>query len=429
MKNCTIPLGVAVVLLGLALSPAALGDEISPGVYSLHGIQEDLPDDDLEPLQAIIGDASVVALGESIHGSGGYSRLKFRVFKYLVEHMGFRAFAFENPWGGTVYGNHYVQTCEGRDQAYWGLFLVWGNESVMDLFQWMCEWNQEHPNDRVHFFGFDIQQAYRDKPALLEFLDRIGVPPSDPWFQAIDSCTTGRTTPTESDLRTCVDALNEISDYYDAHEAEIIQITSGEDLEWARLHLLGLRVWQEQLFYLGRNSFRAFEIRDVAMAHAFEVIRELRYPGIKTVIWAHNTHIQDDALPSQGMRTMGTFLTEAFGDDYVKFALIGYDVGVDDGSGYFCGGPTSLHYDTSVEKILHDLGESYLFVDFAFPGATDPLLEPGRHYVISDHIGIPRDQFDGAFFLDHSPKMTPVAWPSCVPSSSQQSTSAKGGNR
>jgi erythromycin esterase-like protein len=55
-------------------------------------------DDGLEPLKGIIGKASVVGLGESIHTSGGFYRMKHRVFRFLVEKMGFRAFAIESPW-------------------------------------------------------------------------------------------------------------------------------------------------------------------------------------------------------------------------------------------------------------------------------------------------------------------------------------------
>ena len=43
-----------------------------PGVYKLAGSEPGLPTGDLEPLRKLIGKASVVGLGESIHTSGGY---------------------------------------------------------------------------------------------------------------------------------------------------------------------------------------------------------------------------------------------------------------------------------------------------------------------------------------------------------------------
>ncbi|HSF42349.1 MAG TPA: erythromycin esterase family protein, partial [Thermoanaerobaculia bacterium] len=75
------------------------GYPVQPGVWRLpHGNDPTLPLDDLEPLRSLIGKATVVGLGETIHTSGGYYRMKHRAFRFLVEKMGFRVFAFESPW-------------------------------------------------------------------------------------------------------------------------------------------------------------------------------------------------------------------------------------------------------------------------------------------------------------------------------------------
>jgi hypothetical protein len=46
----------------------------------------------------MIGDASVVGLGEATHGSHDFFALKHRVFRHLVEEKGFCPFALEAPW-------------------------------------------------------------------------------------------------------------------------------------------------------------------------------------------------------------------------------------------------------------------------------------------------------------------------------------------
>lgn len=68
------------------------------GLYRIEGIDESLPHTDLAPLEEILDRARFVGLGESVHTSGGYYRAKFRLFRYLVEVLGFRAFAIESPW-------------------------------------------------------------------------------------------------------------------------------------------------------------------------------------------------------------------------------------------------------------------------------------------------------------------------------------------
>src|SRR5690349_3742906 len=78
------------------LAPAPdLAPLLPDGVHALAGIDETLPDDDLAPLDAILGDARNVGLGESVHTTGGYTQAKLRVIKYLVEKKGFRALGWE----------------------------------------------------------------------------------------------------------------------------------------------------------------------------------------------------------------------------------------------------------------------------------------------------------------------------------------------
>ena len=45
-----------------------------------------------------IGRASVVGLGESVHGTAQETTLKFRVLRLLVQQMGFRSLAWEEDW-------------------------------------------------------------------------------------------------------------------------------------------------------------------------------------------------------------------------------------------------------------------------------------------------------------------------------------------
>jgi hypothetical protein len=97
----------------------AAEDEVAPGVYVMDWSR------DLGRLGDIVGDASWVALGESVHTSGGLYRAKVDAFYYLVEEQGFRAFGFESPWYDARSAQRYVETCEGTPEtAIKGLFPV-----------------------------------------------------------------------------------------------------------------------------------------------------------------------------------------------------------------------------------------------------------------------------------------------------------------
>ncbi len=112
--------------------------EVRPGIYEVLGLDPDLPVDDLAALRLMVGDAEVVALGESAHTSGGYYRAKHRLFRFLVEELGFRAFTFESPWTDAELVKHYVETCEGSaaDAVIGGLFDIWASRSVVEMLEW-----------------------------------------------------------------------------------------------------------------------------------------------------------------------------------------------------------------------------------------------------------------------------------------------------
>ncbi len=418
MSKRSVALIGSVMLTAGCLFPAAaaLGEEIFPGIHTFDGIYAVLPTDDLEPVAAVIGDAPIVALGESYHTSGGFYRLKYRIFRYLVEEQGFRAFAIESPWEYAESAAAYVETCEGSpEEAVAGLFGVWQSESVRDLVKWMCVWNHRHPEDRVHFFGFDEQQPGLDAAALKEHLRRFGLKDDDPRVQGIDRCSQNRRDrgiPTGL-YSECVKRLDQLRNYFDRREGQIVRRNSAEELEWARIRLVGLKAWQEHIYYSRRDFSRSIRARDEAMAYILLAIRNLRFPGIKTVVWAHNFHIGKSFNESYHCSTMGTFLADALGDDYVSLALIAYDVEID-WPGVGCGTVREAIPEDSVEHLLSELDEPYLFVDLDFPGTSSPFLESGQAYWISwFEQSVVRDQWDGLFYLAHSPAMVPLAWLPC----------------
>ena len=397
-------------------APRPAGHPVLPGIWRLDGYDPALPAGDLEPLRQIIGKASVVGLGEAVHTSGGFYRLKDRVFRFLVAEMGFRAFAIESPWTNADRVSAYVQSCEGSpEEALKGLFGIWQSTEMRDLVQWMCEWNRAHPKpkDRLQFYGFDIQQGENDRSALTAFLERTGVAADSPWIAAIGACVGpfSRLSPpvSEASYAQCTAGLEQIASHFQRNAKPLAQRTSKRDFEIAKLNLAGLRAWEEQTFYLNRNPARSGDARDEAMAHAFDVLRSLRAPKAKTVVWAHNDHLAKGE--NGGGRPMGIFLARSLGRSYVNFALTAYNTSID-WTGLGCGLEPLLHLDGSVEQRLHDLGEQALVVDLAFRGASPPYLPPGEHFLGDIRID-PRQLYNGILYLEDSPKMTPLAWPSC----------------
>ena len=142
--------------------------ELPPDVHALSGIDFALPGDDLAPLDAMIGDARLVGLGETAHRSGGILKAKNRVIRYLIEKHGFRVVGIETEFTDALQANAYVQTCSGdaTDIVHRHIRNTWHDASTASLLKWLCEFNQQHPDDRVTLIGFNNLQPWHDVRAL-----------------------------------------------------------------------------------------------------------------------------------------------------------------------------------------------------------------------------------------------------------------------
>ena len=59
--------------------------ELPAGYHAVLGSDPNLPFDDLEPLAEMLGNASFVALGESVHASGGFYEAKHLSLIHISE--------------------------------------------------------------------------------------------------------------------------------------------------------------------------------------------------------------------------------------------------------------------------------------------------------------------------------------------------------
>ncbi|MEM6957158.1 MAG: erythromycin esterase family protein, partial [Myxococcota bacterium] len=385
------------------------------GLHSLAGFSADLPTGDLAPLLATVGDADVVALGESIHTSGGYYRMKERIFRFLVETAGYRGFAIENPWPQADQVSEYVRTCEGdpEDIVREGLFGVWASASLRDIAQYMCTWNQEHPDDPLVFFGFDVQQPWDDGPALRAFLQEHAGSDAETLIAGTESCDGAfaadaaeyfaspirRQVPTGAH-EACIAGLDAIGAFLEAERSRLVGDIGVNAYDMGVVHLVGLRSWQDAAFQgpnnpFGPNDFpAAFEARDRGMAQVFQTLWRIRAAEAKTVLWAHNTHIATDYSNVSGSfsggKSMGTFLADDLGERFTAIGLFGYDVEVNWINVRMGSIPVPSRDDG--ETLLNELGVPYLFVDLDFPGAEMPLFAPGARVGLQREVMVPRDQ-------------------------------------
>lgn len=115
---------------------------------------------DLEVVSRMLGDATVVALGEDIHCAAEPLEFRNRLFRYLVEKEGFTAIALES---GIVEGrvvHDYVRSGDGDIDAVLTQGLSWTFDCLPQnrtLIEWLRDYNARAGAERqVNFYAFDV---------------------------------------------------------------------------------------------------------------------------------------------------------------------------------------------------------------------------------------------------------------------------------
>ena len=102
---------------------------------------------DLDPLRPMIGDATVVGLGDGTHGTHEFFTVKLRAIDFLVSELNFDVVAFEGPFPLMNRINTYVQGGEGDARALVGqmaetsAYVFWDTEEIVQLVEWMRVYN------------------------------------------------------------------------------------------------------------------------------------------------------------------------------------------------------------------------------------------------------------------------------------------------
>jgi erythromycin esterase len=422
---------------GVATPPADPPAAASPtaplltrGAHPLAGLDPALPVSDLAPLDDILAPAEIVALGETVHTSGGYSAARARIIRYLVEHRGYRAVSFEGPWGPAEATRAFVEDGRGTLQgAMAGLtFLAWRNDVTKDLLVWLRSWNAAHPADKVRFFGFDVQAPWDDGPRLRAFLGKVT--PTDPTLaDATRACigakhdtdTEAYADPVESPIlkgqqllsvaqhEACIGALARVEAHLAAKKTAVVAASSQDDLALARVALVALRAMNGQMFHLFREPAKAYDARDLGMADVLMGLRALRAPGAKTAVWAHNRHITTRGTElvsdADGLswHATGSVLAERLGTKYAAIGLVAKNVSLNwDGTKVTVQPPRDGADD--VEKPLSELGRPYVLLDLA----DNAVLAPGRSYELGEFggTGVPAAHYRALVYLETSPAQT-----------------------
>lgn len=293
--------------------------------------------EDLAAIRAIIGNATVVALGESTHGTSEFFKMKHRVLEYLVTEMGFTIFSIEANMSTCQRINEYVLGAKAnlKDLIRSLICWPWETQEVFDMVEWMRRYNLT-AEIKLQFTGFDIYDPTISSAIIKKNLLGADVKSDTNLDTVINGIKRAKETlnvqySSEQEERQARKKFSESEDYkklikdINMLRAEIrknrahLESKLGKfEYEWILQNASLLLQSAQSLLDDSLGS------RDKAMAENVLWIQK-QNPGAKIVLWAHNLHIHKQHYKECPHKPMGQYLAASLNDYYRAIGFSTYE--------------------------------------------------------------------------------------------------------
>jgi erythromycin esterase len=384
---------------------------------------------DLLPLAHAIGAARIVQMGEPSHGAGTAFAAKARLMKFLHRRLGFDVLI----WESGLYDVSLAQAgMEGADDgvtaARRGIFSLWSMAAeVAPLFTYIKA--SQHSPHPIEMAGFDMQVTAdgtmeRFAQDLRAFVNGLRDPAlRQQALQLADQAIAARAKlvstkfAAQADLDALAAAVKDLQVLIQLHHAAFDAIQGFVQTGLMDHAIENMRADAAMRFDAARAPTDAAREsrRDAANAANLIWLLEVKYPGRKAVIWAHDAHVMNayyapdfhavhlDGQPGD-MKTTGAWLNERYGKSLYTIGMTAFT----GEEGFAVGGPATPiapAADGSLEARLHGLNAPYAFLDLRAPGRTAIPTARIPKFEANTVADIGRI-YDGVFFIDRMSRAT-----------------------
>ncbi len=417
--------------------PEALRREAQP----LSGAAEDY-----DGLLDLIGDVSLVLLGEGSHGTHEFYRERARITRRLIEEKGFRAVAVEADWPDAYRVTRYVRGARDdadAEEALGGFrrfpTWMWRNAEILDFVGWLRSHNDRRGlADGVGFYGLDLYSrdaSVAEVIAYLEKVDPVAAEEARGRYACFEQFggeqTYGRAVSfgiSESCRRGVVAQLTELQRHSDEYLRR--DGLAAEDEQFYAIQNARLVASAEEYY---RSMFgeaaSSWNLRDRHMADTLDRLdRHLTRHGerARIVVWEHNSHIGDARMTEMSRRgelNVGQLVRERRVDDVVLVGFTTYTGTVTAASAWDAPAERKQvrpALPDSYEALFHQVGEPRFVLDLLAGEASQALRDPrleraigviyrpeterASHYFSARLAG----QFDAVVHIDETRAVEPL---------------------
>ena len=352
------------------------------------------------PLDAVldrIGNARVVLIGESTHGTSEFYRLRARISEALIARKGFNMVALEADWPDTAAIDRQVRARPASPlrEPMFSRFptWMWRNREMQAFVGWLGRHNSTLATEgaRTSIHGLDIYSLNNSIGAVIDYLDRVDPPAAEkarelyscftPWERdpAIygRAVTAGRLAGCEREAIAALKALLEERLRYCKNDGDAF-------FDAARNATV---ISEAERYYraMYRGSRESWNLRDRHMYETLLALLEHRGADSRMVVWAHNSHVGNATATEMAMHgelNLGQLVREKFGERAYTI-VFGTDRGsvaaASDWDGAMEVKEVRPAHPDSYEHLCHESGRTAFFLPLRNPHSLAmraALLEP-----------------------------------------------------
>ena|GEM_PF-18067 len=406
-----------------------------------------------DTLEKLVGDARIVLIGESSHGTHEFYEARAAITKWLIEQKGFCAVAAEADWPDAYRVNRYVRGLgedKNANEALSGFerfpAWMWRNVVVRDFAEWLREHNRRCRSERRResgFYGLDLYSLHRSMNEVITYLDKVD-PTAAARARRRYACFDHRSADDgqaygfaaafgagPSCERQAIEQLVEFQRNALAY-ARRDGLLAEDEAFYAQQNAQTVR--NAEVYYRSMFSGRvtSWNLRDTHMAQTLQALlahldRYQQTDPARIVIWAHNSHVGDARATenyADGQLTLGQLVRERYREESRLIGLTTYSGTVTAASEW--GGIAERKVvrpalNGSVEELFHQTGgRAFLVSPVINGGAAEPLgvvrlgraigviyqpaTERQSHYFHTR----PADQFDAIIHIDQTQALEPL---------------------
>ncbi|WP_430039469.1 erythromycin esterase family protein [Peribacillus simplex] len=281
---------------------------------------------DWDKLVQQVNNSKFVLLGEASHGTSEFYTARVEITKKLIQEKGFTFVAVEGDWPACQAINRYVKgydlaTKSARDVLKsfdrWPTWM-WANEEMIDLIEWMKEYNESGENQtKVGFYGIDIYSLWESMDEVIHYLKQIDSPDLEAARQAFTCFEPFNRNNEEYAVSAGIfleDCIEEVAKLLTTIQRKKEKYPHHEELN-LNLQVNALVAYNAENYYrtMVVHDDRSWNIRDMHMVDALNEIMDFYGSEGKAIVWEHNTHVGDASatdMRDTGMINVGQVIRE-----------------------------------------------------------------------------------------------------------------------